>query len=328
MKRRALGKLAADYGQIVLGITLFAAGYRMFLIPNEIAPGGFTGIGQLVHRLTGLPVGAVTIALNAPLFLLSARSLGARFLIRSALTVAAVSLMIDTLPFAPIIPEGSAERYMPAAIFGGVLAGAGIGLVIRGNSTTGGSDLLAKLVSERFSALSVGSAMFIVDGLVIFASGFVFDALSALFGLIAAFIMGFVTDYAVSGVNTAHAYFIISERSERVADAVIERLSRSATILYGRGAFEMREREVLLCVVSRMETVQLRAIVAGIDPSAFVIATRAQEVLGLGFAPHKRAAGGGKGRGRKRYAAGGKHRASGQRVGKRGGRTDSNTIRT
>jgi len=287
-RKQALRQQTAMIGQIVIGLLLYALGYKMFLIPNDIAPGGFTGIGQLVGHLTGLRVGMITLVLNIPLFLVSTRTFGYKFIIRSALVTAAASMLLDYLPVPAVIPLASAERLMPASIFGGVLAGAGLGLVIRGGATTGGSDLSAQLIHEKFSFASVGAVMFLIDGLVIVASGFVFDVLSAMFALITAFLMSFLADYVVTGLNSAHAYFIISSKSGAVAGAVIERLSRGATVLYGQGAYERKEQEVLLCVVSRLETVRLRAIVSEIDPAAFMIATRAQEVLGKGFTPHKR----------------------------------------
>ena len=271
--------------QIVLGLLLCTIAYNMFIIPNQIAPGGFTGIAQLINHLTGLPVGMLTLALNVPLFAMSARSLGLKFGLRSLFASVGLAVLIDVLPFPSVIPADSTERLLLAAVFGGVIGGAGFGFIIRGNATTGGSDMLAKLVCSRFHSVSLGMIMFAVDGLVIIASAFVFDVVSAMFALICTFLMGQVIDFLVDGLNSARAYFIISGQSEIIAQRVMSEMERGITGLDGRGMYSGQDRQVLLCVISRTESPQLRAIVSECDPTAFIIATNVHEVLGEGFRP-------------------------------------------
>jgi len=237
----------------------------------------------LIGHLTDWPVGAISLALNVPPFAWAARSMGLRFGARSVLTTAALSLLLDWLPVAPVIPSDTTERLMLAGIFGGVLAGAGMGLIIRGNATTGGSELLARLIHKRYPIVAMSAVMFVIDAVVIIASGFVFDVLSAMFALISAFLMSYTTDFVVDGLSSSHAYLIISSKNTEIASTVLERMNRGATALYGRGAYSGNAREVLLCVVSRVETIQLRNIVAATDPGAFILSVRAQEVLGEGF---------------------------------------------
>lgn len=275
------------YGQIFLGVLLCAAGYNMFLIPNDLAPGGFTGIAQLIHAATGWPVGTVALCLNIPLFLLSARSLGIQFGFRSLVATVGLSLALDFFPMPQAVPTGTANAQFLACVFGGVINGAGFGLVIRGSATTGGSDMLAKLIHERFPTLSVGMLMFVVDALVILASAFVFDVVSALYALICVFLSGYVIDLLIDGLNAARAYFIISCHSEQISRRILAELERGATCFAARGAYTGEQRDVLLCVVSRMEAVPLKQIVAEIDPAAFVIATNVHEALGEGFKPNK-----------------------------------------
>ena len=273
--------------QIVAGVFVCALAYDMFLIPNEIAPGGFTGIAQLVSHGTGWPVGTITLCLNIPLFLLSARSLGLTFGIRSLAATIGLSLMIDLLPIPSVIPADTTERMLLATVFGGVLGGAGFGLIIRGGATTGGSDMLAKLVKQRIPSVSIGGVMFAVDALVIIASAFVFDIVSAMFALISTFLMSYVIDMLVDGLSSARAYFIISDHHEAIAQRIMTELERGVTAMNGRGMYSGSSKDVLLCVVNRTESVHLRAIVAEIDPSAFMIATNVHEALGEGFMPHK-----------------------------------------
>ncbi len=274
------------WGQIAAGVLLCSMAYNMFLIPNEIAPGGFTGIGQLISHATGWPVGTITLILNIPLFLLSARSLGVSFGVRSLAATVGLSLAMDFLPIPSVIPVSSTERMLLASIFGGVLGGAGFGLILRGDATTGGSDMLARLIRSRFQFVSLGAVMFAVDGLVILASAFVFDIVSAMFALISTFLMSYVIDLLVDGLNSARAYFIISNESEAIASRIMNELERGATALNGRGMYSGQDKNVLLCVVNRTEAVRLRGIVAELDSNAFMIATNVREALGEGFMPH------------------------------------------
>ena len=272
--------------QLILGTFMCSAAYTLFLIPNEIAPGGFTGIGQLISRITGWQVGTITLLLNIPLFLLSARTLGLSFGLRSLAATVGLSLLIDFLPLPSIIPADASERMMLATVFGGVLGGAGFGLILRGGATTGGSDMLAKLIKERFPSVTLGSVMFLVDAAVIIASAFVFDVVSAMFALISTYLMSHVIDILVDGLNSARAYFIISEKHAVIASRIMTELERGATALKGRGLYSGHDKDVLLCVISRTESAALRAIVAETDPKAFVIATNVHEALGEGFMPH------------------------------------------
>ncbi len=271
--------------QIIAGMLLCAVGYDMFIIPNEIAPGGFTGIAQLINRFTGLPVGMLTLALNVPLFALSAKSLGLRFGLRSLVASVGLSVLMDVLPVPSVIPMDTTERLLLASLFCGVVAGAGFGFIIRGNATTGGSDMLAKLVNSHAPSVSLGLVMFLVDGLVIFVSAFVFDVVSAMFALICTFIMSQVIDFLVDGLNSSRAYFVISTESDRIAQRVMAEMERGITGLKGRGMYSGEDRQVLLCVISRTESPQLRSIVSDCDPTAFIIATNVHEVLGEGFRP-------------------------------------------
>ena len=271
--------------QILVGLLLCTMAYNMFLIPNNIAPGGFTGIAQLLNHAFGFPIGLTTLVLNIPLFVFSAKSLGLKFGIRPLFASVGLSLLIDVLPMPSVIPFDTTERLLLASVFGGVLGGAGFGLIIRGNATTGGTDMLAKLITARFHSISMGAMMFIVDGTVIVASAFVFDVVSAMFALISTFLMSKMIDFLVDGLNSARAYFIISDESEKIARRVMDEMERGITGLNGQGMYSGTDKKVLLCVIGRTESPRLRAIVSECDPRAFVIATDVYEALGEGFRP-------------------------------------------
>ena len=266
---------------IIAGLLCSSAAYNLYLIPNNIAAGGFTGIGQLVNHFADISVGTVSIILNVPLFLLSLKSLGLRFGLRSLIAMFGLSLLIDHLP----LPAATNDMLL-ACIFGGVLSGLGFGLVLRGSATTGGTDMLASLIHRHIPFIRVSVGIFAVDGLVIFASAFVFDQQAAMYALICTFLMNVVVDLVLEGPNSATSYFVISAHSDEIAQRVMEQMDRGVTAFYAKGMYSGEDKQVLLCVVNRFESVLLRKIVFAIDPKAFVIANKVHEVLGEGFKTH------------------------------------------
>lgn len=263
---------------IIIGLFSCSLGYCMFLVPNEIAPGGFTGIGQLCNALFGINVGTMALILNVPLFAVSMRSMGIKFGIKSLAASIGLSLLIDYLPIGAVTDD-----LLLATVFGALLGGIGFGLILRGNATTGGTDMLASLIHTRVPTLRVGVLITMVDGLVVLASAFVFSPKMAMYALISVFIMNYTLDYVLDGMNRSTAYLIVSQKSDEIAAQVLGQLERGVTGLYGRGRYSGQETEVLLCVVSRFEVIRLRRIVSSCDPQAFMIAINAHEVLGEGF---------------------------------------------
>lgn len=263
---------------IISGLLVCALAYRMFLVPNDVAAGGFTGIGQLVNALIDVNVGTVALILNVPLFALSMRSLGLKFGVKSFIASMLLSMLIDYLPIG-----AATENELLAAVFGGVIGGAGFGLILRGNATTGGSDMLATLIHSRIPALKVGMLIFLVDAAVIVASAFVFSPEKALYALISVSIMNYTLEYVLEGFNRATAYLVVSKESDAIARRVMDEMERGVTGLSGRGMYSGEDRQVLLCVVNRFESMHLRRIVVNCDPKAFMIAISASEVLGEGF---------------------------------------------
>ena len=262
--RRDIRAEALNVLLIIAGLLLATLGYRLYLIPNNVAPGGFTGIGQIVNHLApAVGVGMVNLILNVPLFLLSLRSMGLGFGLRSLAGSVGLSLLLDYLP----VPAMT-DDILLAAIFGGVLCGAGFGLVLRGHATTGGSDMLAALLHRRFPALKVSVCLFTVDATVVVVSGFVLNV---------------VMDQVLEGPGLARSHFIITTHGDEIAARIMQELDRGVTALDAKGMYSGEGRTMLLCVVSRMEAVRLRTIVFSVDPRAFVIAHNVHEALGEGF---------------------------------------------
>ena len=263
---------------VVVGLLVAAAAYRMYLIPNRVVNGGFTGVGQLLNQATGISVGLVNIALNVPLFLISMKSMGLRFGVRSLIAMVLLSLMIDHIPLPP-----ATDDMLLASVYGGAISGIGFGLVLRGNATTGGTDMLASLLHRLVPVIKVSYAIFVFDGLVIIASAFVFEAQAAMYGLISAFLCNVLIDLVLEGPNSAHSYFIISDKSEAIAEKIMREMDRGVTGLEAVGMYSQQHKQVLLCVVNRFEAMRLRRIIFEADPRAFVVANKAKEVLGEGF---------------------------------------------
>ncbi len=265
---------------IIAGLLIASVGYRMYLIPNQVVNGGFTGVGQLLNHALGVGVGTVNIALNVPLFLVSMRSMGLRFGVRSLIAMVLLSLLIDHIPLPP-----ATDDLLLAAVYGGAISGIGLGLVLRGNATTGGTDMLASLLHRVIPTLKVSYAIFFFDGLVIIASAFAFEPQAAMYGLISTFLCNVLIDLVLEGPNSAHSYFIISDNSDAIAERILRDMDRGVTALEAMGMYSHAHKRVLLCVVNRFEAMRLRRIIFEVDPKAFVIANKAYEVLGEGFKP-------------------------------------------
>jgi len=267
---------------IVLGLFFCTVAYNAFLIPNSIAAGGFTGIAQLINSGTGWPIGTISLILNVPLFLVSMKSLGIRFGVRSLIVTALFSLLLDTFKISI-----SVQDVWLATVYGGLFSGIGFGLILRGSATTGGTDMLASLVHRLFPMVRVSWGIFVIDGLVILASAFVFDMMRAMYAMICILICNVVIDFVLEGPNSAHSFFIISDRSDEIARRILEELDRGVTGLDGMGMYSQTQKRVLLCAVSRLETVRLRRIVFSVDPRAFMISNKAHDTYGEGFKEHK-----------------------------------------
>ena len=261
---------------------VYAVGFCWCYQPNNIAFGGITGVAQIIQVfLPAAPVGVVTILLNVPLFLLGWRLLGGKLLLSSLYAMAVTSLAIDVVDhlftFPPMDP-------MLAAIFGGVILGATLGVVFLRGATTGGTDLIARLLKLALPWLPMGRLVLAVDLVVIAATALAFQNLnSALYGIVALYISSLVVDAILYGLDTAKVAYIISDRSEDICRSIVDRLDRGITILPGRGFYSGEERKVLLCAFKQREIAVIRAIVKELDPDAFLIVCPAHEVLGEGF---------------------------------------------
>ena len=266
---------------IVLGCAVFAVGFDACVAPNHFSIGGMTGIAQIINALVPvLPVGILIIALNVPLFILGWILLGKKALLKSLIAMALSSVMLDGLAMVYTFPP---MEPMLASVYGGVLLGASMGILMLVNTTTGGTELGARLLKFPFPHLPIGKLCLILDMVVVSAYAAVFHSiLNAMYGIIALYIASIVMDYIIYGTRTAQVAYIISEKEEAITEKLLE-MDRGVTLLDGEGAYHKKKRKVILCAMKRNQIVPVKLAVKEIDPDAFIIVCKANEVLGEGF---------------------------------------------
>lgn len=270
---------------IVIGCAVNGLAYALFLIPHHFVPGGVSGIAIIANYFAGLPVGALIVVLNAPIFLLGLRTLGKKYVLNSLVGMVLSSVFIDF--FHEIIKVPSAtDNTVLASIYGGVMLGVGLGIVFRGRASTGGSDIIGLIVS-KYTGMSLGFGIMLTDFLVISASGLAFRSLEApLYGYLVLFLSTKVIDMILEGWNFSKLVIIISTRPEEISDFILRHLDRSGTALRSRSLYLNREGEVILTVIHRKQLTDLRAFIKRTDPEAFVVINDTYDVLGKGFKSH------------------------------------------
>jgi uncharacterized membrane-anchored protein YitT (DUF2179 family) len=278
-----------DYSLIVTGSMVQAVGLRLFLVPAQLASGGLSGISQLINHFTGWPIGLMVFIGNLPLFILGWRFLGgSRFTIRTLLAVATYSLFVDALLWLPIFPKtGITNDLVLNSLYGAVVSGIGYGLVYRGQGTSGGSDILARILN-RWRGISMTQSYLMTDTLVILGAGFIFGWQKALYALITLYVSGLVVDTTMEGARSVRSALIVTDLCKEISARILDEMERGVTILEGTGAYTGEPRPVLYCVVTRSEVQQLKTIVHEADPKAFMVVGAAHEALGEGFQPFKK----------------------------------------
>lgn len=266
------------YVQIVVGSLLGAMSYPLFLVPNHVAPGGLTGLAMVLNYLFSLPVGMTSLVMNVPLFVVGYRSMGRVFVLRSLAATVLFSVLIDLIP----LPAMTYEPLL-GALFGGVLQGVGLGLILRGGATTGGSDMVARMIHSRFQHISVGAILFFIDCCVVTMAGVFIEIEYALYAFVSLYVTSKLIDTVMDGLTREKACYVISDEHERVRQELMAKLDRGVTVLSAEGGYSREKRPVLLCVLSAQEVGRLKAIVREADARAFVFISDAHEVLGEGF---------------------------------------------
>ena len=275
----------------VLGSFIFGAGYAIFLGPNDLNAGGISGLAAIIVQLVNpdgtiplLSVGTLTILINLPLFAFGGLKIGKRFFFGSLLGLAVSSLSIDYLPVGLIL-----EEPLLAALYGAAVTGFGLGLVFMSGTSTGGSDIVVRLVKLKARNTNIGVISMSFDIFIVFLTGLVFKNVeNALYTGIAAFMCSKVIDMVVYGFDNTKTAFIITKEYERIAQAISKELGRGATYLYSQGTYSLAYGKVVLVAVYPRQVAELKDLVTHIDPKAFIIVQDAHQVLGDGFSTHSK----------------------------------------
>ena len=284
---RVAKQYVLPYLWITLASAVYAVGFNWCYEPNQIGFGGITGVGQIInHILPWAPIGTVVIILNIPLFLLGWKLLGGHLLVSSLYSMFISSIFIDILhmihTFEPMEP-------ILGCIFGGVIMGGSLGVVFLQGATTGGTDLIARLLKLKLAWLPMGRLLLAVDLLVIVAVAVAFrNIYSALYGVVALYISSFVMDQVLYGMDNAKVAYIISDRPQEIIRSISTELDRGVTILRGAGAWSGEAKDVLMCAFKQKEIVSLKELIFDVDPNAFIIVCNAHEVTGNGFKTYQK----------------------------------------
>ena len=270
-----------EYGTMTLGCAVYALCFNWFFQPNSIAMGGFTGLAQIINRLIPVfPVGMTVLVMNVPLLILGVRRQGVKLLVATLYATAVSSLMIDGLAMVYTFP---AMDPLLACIYGGVLLGVSMGLMLTVGATTGGTELAARLLKYKLRNLSIGRLCLSIDVTVICFYALTFRSVNnALYGIVAMYISSLAMDTVVYGSLNAKIAYIISGCSEAVARRLLD-MDLGITLLDGQGGFSGDRKQVVLCAFKRSQFAVIKAAVTAIDPNAFIIVCEAHEVLGEGF---------------------------------------------
>jgi len=269
---------------LIIGSAVVALAYVLFLIPHHIVPGGAGGVAMILNYFFATPVGLIILVINVPLFVLGIKTLGRTYGVKSIIGIAVSSLLIDGFTY--LLHIGSAtDNKIIACVFGGIMLGAGLGLVFRGGGSTGGSDIVG-MVLNRYTNFSTGTSILVVDFLVITAAGICFGQFElALYGYLNLYLQSRAIDLVLEGLSYTRALFIISDSADAIAQAITTKMNRGATVLNATGAYSQEKKDMVFSVMAKREVSRAREIVRETDPRAFVIITDVYEVLGEGFKP-------------------------------------------
>lgn len=273
-------KCAFEVLLIMLGAMIMAIATSLFLLPNQLSTGGFSGIATITYYLFKWKMGTVIIALNIPFFIIAFIRIGKEFVIKSILGTIFLSTFIDFFDkFNPL----TTDRFL-ACIYGGILIGLGTSLILKASASTGGSDMISYIIKSFKQGLSTSNLIVIFDAIVITLNVICFKELEiGLYSTISIYLMGKVIDVVFEGIGFSKMVFIVSKKYEKISDEISKKILRGSTAIYSKGMYTNEEKMMLMCVASRREVIDIRLIARRIDPASFTIITNVREVYGKGF---------------------------------------------
>ena len=279
-KKYKFKQILKEMIETILGALIMAAGVSLFLLPNQLSSGGIAGVATIFYYLLNIPMGTVIIAINIPLFLFSMYKVGKMFFLKSTLGTVAMSVFIDLLDK---IEPLTNDRFL-ACIYGGILLGVGTTLLLKAESSTGGSDLISYIAKKYKPTVRSGNIIVIIDIIIIALNVIFFKEIEiGLYSAIAIYIMGKIIDIFFEGINFTKLMIIVSNKSEEIAKQIDQKVARGSTGLYGKGMYTNENKLILMCAAYRKDVARIKIIAKEIDPKSFIVITNSREVVGQGF---------------------------------------------
>ncbi len=277
------GKWFKAYSLILIGSFIMAAGFVLFITPHKIIPGGVYGIAIVLHHMFDLPVGLTALCFDIPLTIIGVRVLGPRFGVKTVVGFVLTAFWVDSLTYlygdVPLIPDD----VLLSSLFGGVMTGLGLGLIFKSKATSGGSDIVAMIIS-KYTRLPIGQLLMVVDSFIVLIGLVAFrDWQIPLYSLITIYVTGRVVDLVLQGISYDKTLFIISEKHQEIRDKIINDLNRGGTLFHGSGMYNYEEKSIIYTVLNRRELAILQDFIHQVDPNAFLVVINANEILGEGF---------------------------------------------
>lgn len=277
---KKLKNISIEIIETIIGASIMAIATSLFLLPNQLSSGGFAGIATIIYYFLKIPMGITILAFNIPLFLFAGYKLGKSFLIKSIIGTITFSIAIDTLDkLAPL----TQDRFL-ACIYGGIIIGLGTAIILKANSSTGGSDLISMLVRRYNPDIRTSNVIIIVDTIIVGLNVLFFREIEiGLYSAIAIYLMGKIIDVIFEGIYFTKLLIIISNKSQEISEEIGEKIRKGTTGLFGKGMYTNEHKTILMCAASRGDVARVKQTAKKIDPKSFIIIANAREVVGLGF---------------------------------------------
>lgn len=264
---------------IFWGTVIIVVAINMFFKPNNIVVGGFSGLGIIIERLFGIKMSVLNITLNIPFLIIAYKVIGKRYVLSTIIATSIFSFLLEYINFLPTVEN---DLFL-ASVFGGIINGIGIGLVLKGRGSTGGIDLISVLIHSAKREIPVSGIMMFINSIIVIAGMCLFGMEKAMYAIVSVIISSKAIDMVTSGLMLSKMAVIVSDKSDDIADAILKSIGRGVTFLHGQGAYTKSEKNVLLCVFAQKQTVAITDIVKNTDPKSFIIIADANLVLGSGF---------------------------------------------
>lgn len=280
IKENSIKTITIETIETIVGAIIMAIATSLFLLPNQLSSGGFSGIATIFYYFLKIPMGTTILAFNIPFFLFAWYKLGKIFVMKSIIGTTTFSIAIDILDKFNILTQ---DRFL-ACIYGGIIIGLGTAIILRANSSTGGSDLISMLVKEYNSNIRTSNVIIIIDTIIVGLNVLFFREVEiGLYSAIAIYLMGKMIDIVFEGIYFTKLVIIISNKSQEISQEIGEKIRKGTTGLFGKGMYTNEHKTILMCAASRGDVSRVKDVAKRIDPTSFVIIANAREVVGLGF---------------------------------------------